>query len=446
MSGTPVRGVSPLPARGRIGTTYASPGPRGVNVSLILPMRIFGREAFGYPVLEADGIIVGTPPWRQGLTYMPYPDGQGDIFWQGGYFGIPSAGGTAQVNEIAITVTQRVSDPAAFSFVTAQILDGATPVGSPVNLTLSATYVTETFMITSGYPAADLPNLTVQLRFHQQTSGLAFVNHVYAAAGISYADSIGPNSPYGTTSMPFPAITVTPGVAKLVSQGPASSSLSPSFGQPTTAGNLLIAWTFSNPFGPFDVTTSSTGWLLAGHTGAQGGWESLWYKPDCRVSEPAPVFNGGGSTLASGLMEFSGARYLDQAGGTFGAEPLVLSSGHIDTASGDLVVAFGIWGTSSAGPVTMTMTGTDSSGAVLPLHIANNASSTNVGLYWMTGWAQASIAAGPGSDMTSSTFSAYIGGGGGIVASFKALPPAIPPLYISPGMMNKVVVIPVRIG
>ena len=94
---------------------------------------------------------------------MVYPCGSGDLIWQGGVFGLtaPSSGGlTANVWQVAVTVAHFCSNPAAFSSVTAPGLrhehqqrhrvTAVHPVG---------VMITETITLTTGYPAADVPDL-----------------------------------------------------------------------------------------------------------------------------------------------------------------------------------------------------------------------------------------------------------------------------------------------
>ena len=97
----------------------------------------------------------------------------------------------------------------------------------------------------------------------------------------------------------------------LVKAGTLAATLSPAFGQSTTAGSLLVAWLAannSNATDPFSVT--GTGWTKIATAGASGAysWVSLYYRAGCGAGETAPVFSAAGSGAdASCLAEFSGA-------------------------------------------------------------------------------------------------------------------------------------------
>jgi hypothetical protein len=414
-----------------------------------LYVRIRGTASYNAPVINASSITLGAV--TAASAYMVFPAGEGDLTWQGGVFGLsaPAAGGlTANVWQVAVTVSHFCSDPSSFSSVTAQIYDTNTStVVASKAFTLSATLITETVTMTSGYPAADVPDLAVQLTWHQIAVGYASVAHAYGEVSYSYSNSIGSLTvdPVASIGATTPTVIPLPKVS-LVSAGSATSSLSPSFGQPTTGGDLLIAWIYANS-STFDISTAAAGWLLAGHAGSSFDWVSLWYKPDCSASESPPVFtSGSASTALSGLMEFSGARFLDQAGGLTGSTSvLTITAAGPDTASGDLVVAFAVWG-GGTGSATVTMTGKDSYGAAMSLSVLDNAASM-ASMYWATGWGQASAPAGPGMDAISTGFGVTGGGGGGMVASFKALATAnltspFPPAPVA----NRVIIVPIRIG
>lgn len=414
---------------------------------VVLLTRIAGRQSTGVPGF--GGPVTVTPPSFTCTSYMPHPAGQGDITWKGNLFGFPAPAAGAQVQRIAVTVTHRVSDVAAFSGVTAQVYAGASPVGSPASLTLSATNISDTFTVTTGYAAAQLPDLAVRVNWHAVAPGLAYITSAYAQASYSFPASI-----TGFTIDPvaaFPQATPNVGLppVALVSAGAVSASLSPSFGQPTTAGDLLVAWVSSNSgSATFDTAVTGAGWLLAGFTGTAFEWNSLWYKPGCSRAESPPVFSSTGGQATSplsGLLEFRNARYLDQVAGTTATQSLTFAPASADTASGDLVFAFAAWGTSSAGPASITMTGTDSSGAALPLSVSDNAASAGH-QFWVTGWAQAGQPFGPVTDSVTAGIGMF-GNGGGVLASFKAFSAAgSQGLPSFAPMRRRAVTVPVRAG
>jgi hypothetical protein len=407
------------------------------------------ESSSGVPVIAASGV---RPPAFAGQAYMVYPAGQGDLIWQGGVFGLsaPTSGGLiANVWQVMVTVSHHCSSPAAFSSVTAQIYDTSTStvIGSKA-FTLSSTQVTETITLTTGFTAADVPDLAVRMVWHQTAPGYATVQHSYAEISYSYSDSIGsveidPVAQFGTT-----AINVTPPPVALVSQGSAAFSFTPSFGKATAAGDLLLAWVYSNSSNAsFGTSCADPSWTLAGHAGGMFGWRSLWYKPHCKAAETAPVFSDtAASEPLSQLLEFSGAAALDQVTGATGTPDVTYTAPGPDTASGDLVFGFATWNGSNAGPTTITLSGTDSHGTALALTQADNHTSTGV-QFWATGWAQASAPAGPGTDTMTADLG-FFAGGGGMMASFKAIPAVAVTAYpvITRMPARRAVVIPVRAG
>ena len=405
-------------------------------------------SASGVPVVNAAGI---KPPAFAGRAYMPYPAGQGDLIWQGGIFGLsaPASGGlTANVWQVKVTVSHFCSNPAAFSSVTAQVYDTNTStVIASQPFTLSDVLVPETITLTAGYPAADVPDLAVRLAWHQVAVGYACVQHAYADISYSYSDSIGSIGIDPVASMPAPSVSVAPlPRVALVASGAAAASLTPAFGKATSAGDLLVAWVYTNgSSATFSTTCADPSWALAGHAGAMFGWESLWYKAGCGHAETAPVFSDTGySQPLSQLLEFSGAGHLDQVASGTGTPGITYTAPGPDTASGDLVFGFFAWNGSNPGPAVISVSGADSSGAPLSLTQADNHTSTGT-QFWATGWGQASAPAGPGEDTMAASFG-FFAGGGGVMASFKALAAADPAPVAAAMPARRVVVIPVRAG
>ena len=422
----------------------------GPPVNLYLRVR-GGPASFAGPVLDAGGVtLTGT---IAGRAYMVYPAAEGDLTWQGSVFGLsaPASGAlTANVWQAAVTVGHFCSQPASFTSVTAQIYDTNTSaVIASQPFTLSASLVTETITWTGGYAPADVPDLAVRMVWHQTAVGYVTVRHAYAEISWSYSDSIGMLGIDPAAVMPAVTPSVSYPAVSLVAEGPVGSNLSPSFGQPTTAGDLLLAWMLSNSgSGTFDTTCSDPSWQLAGFTGKPGSWVSLWYKPHCGAGETAPVFSSPSGLSLSELVEFRNAGPADQAGGSdTGTGAITLAAASPDTASGNLIFAFAVWGGSNPGPTTLTMTGTDSSAT--PLALAQNDNRTSTGtLFWGTGWGQAGAPAGPGEDTVTATLGVFAGSLG-MVASFKALPAAqSAPAALVPSRpaAARVVTIPVRIG
>ncbi len=129
-----------------------------------------GPAVFGGTGIRASSV---TWPVIAGNCYMQWPGGQGDLEWEGGQFGLILAGASSA----AVRVTHRVSDPAAFSSVTARIYAGGFPAGSPAQFTLSAAYVTDTVAAYTGITPENLASLTVRVTWHQVAPGLAYVQH-----------------------------------------------------------------------------------------------------------------------------------------------------------------------------------------------------------------------------------------------------------------------------
>ncbi len=380
---------------------------------------------FTYPAITNGGMHLGTQPGYQ--TYMPYPDGQGDVIWQGTQFGLSAPAG-ANVWRIQVTVTHRVSSTTAYPLVTGQLYAGGVPIGSPVALTPSITLITETITYTAGIPPANLSSLALQVKFHSAAMGLAYVHQASATASYSFASAAGIITIAGKTSVPAPQITVHNPVAYLVSAGTSVNSLTPAFGQRTTQGNLLIAWTFSNSgSATFDTTCSNPNWVLIGTSGGAFGWRAMWYRNNCQRGEAPPVFTSPATFPMSQLAEFGNARGLDRSGTV--ASPAVsnftVTAAAPDTKSGNLVVACLIWSGANMTPVTSGASGTDSSGAPLNLGIISNAATTGQ-LPAIIYYAQASPPAGPGADAISGTLNVF-DAGGGVVASFFAVqnPPPV---------------------
>lgn len=395
----------------------------GATVPLLL--RVAGSATITPPALTAGGMHL--LPWTPTQIYMPHPDGMGDVTWQGAQFGFSAAAG-ANITYAGITVTHRVSDVNAYDLITAQIYASGSPVGTPATFTPSTTYITETVSVTGGITQAALPTLAVQVTFHQVAMGMAYVHQAYAAVNYSFADSVGIITVAGTCTMTAPTVTVHPPHVTLVGAGTAGQNLSPVFAQPTTAGNMLLAWVFSNSsVSTFDTTCNDPSWTLVRYNGGAFAWISLWQKTRCKRAETPPQFTTGASTPLTQLLEFSGVTALDQAGiGTTGSDPRVttLTTASRDTRSGDLVFGVCVWPGANPTPATVTLTGTDSSGTTLTLNKSDN-SATAGQIPWATGWAQASAPAGPGQDTITGSVNIF-DFGDGIIASFWVNDPVRP--------------------
>ena len=358
----------------------------------IAPLTRFAcTTSMGYPSILAGGLLLGAQP--EYMTYMPYPDGQGNVTWQGGEFGFSAPDG-ANITLAAITVTHRVSDTTAYPAISAQIYAGGSPVGAPAVFTPSITPIAETVSVTSGISADALPSLAVQVTFQEAQEGLGYVYHAYATVNYSFADSVGIITVAGRASIPVPSVSVTPPVAELVAAGSAAESFSPSFGQPTAKGDLLIGWTFCNSSSAsFNITCADPSWTLANTAGESYGWSGLWYKINCGAAEVPPTFSSSGASFVmSQLLEFSHQVVAFDQTGTFtnnSGPDFTVAASAPDTASGNLIIGLATWSGPDATPVTASISGSDSSGTPVTYSTVSNAATTGQ-IPFAVAWAQAS--------------------------------------------------------
>lgn len=387
--------------------------------------------SMGFPVLLANQpVALGAQP--EYLTFLPHPDGQGDVTWQGGEFGLTAPDG-ANVTNVAVTVTYRVSSVTAYPEITAQLYANSSPVGSPASFTPVQTQAPVTGIITvrTGISAAHLSTLAVQVTFHSAQAGLGYVYHAYATADYSFADAVGTITVAGNAAIAAPVVSVHPPGMYLRSAGTLAQTLSPAFGAITIPDDLLLGWTFSNSSsGTFETTCSNPAWQLLGHAGGAFGWRGLWCKPLCGSHEAAPVFSSSGaSEVMSQLLEFTGCKLIpDQAGtNTTAGSNFSVSASASDTASGDFIAGILTWAGSNLTPVLAGVSGADSSGAALPLNTISNGTTTGE-LPYVFAWGQATPPAGPGADSITASLPVF-DAGSGIIASFVAdrFPP--PPAY-----------------
>ena len=399
------------------------------------------------PVITAGGMLLGTQTGLQ--SYMPDPWAQGDITWQGAEFGFTAPGGTGvQVQRIRFALTHRVSSLAAFTSAKAQVYDGSTPVGSPYTLSMAVDYVTDTFYLYSGYPAADLPSLALRVTYHSVAPGIAYVNSVYAEAATSPVTAITPFPVACTAAFPAPQPHVTLPRWRTVAVGNEANSLSPQFAQATGTGNLLIAWVFSNSgSASFDTTCPDPSWTAAGHGGAAFGWLSLWYKAGSSAGETAPVFSTPATAPMSQLAEFAtGTSTLDQSGSATGTASVTVSASAPDTRSGNLVVTAVTWGGANAGPTTVTFTGTDSAGTPVTAYQSQNSSSAGTQFYCLS-WGQAGQAFAPGTDTATAALGIFEGSVA-VTASFTVtgVPALAQRQFAQAGITQRAVTRGIRIG
>jgi hypothetical protein len=132
-------------------------------------------------------------------------------------------------------------------------------------------------------------------------------------------------------------------LVKLGTVATGTTSVSPTFGQSTTAGNLLILWVADNNSSSSPPLPS--GWSSAAST-VQGS--AIFYKPNCGAGETAPTLSDAGSVfMAACLGEFSGADTsaprdrFSTSGGT--TSPLVLNLNGTDLEVGELFCTADLW-------------------------------------------------------------------------------------------------------
>lgn len=140
-----------------------------------------------------------------------------------------------------------------------------------------------------------------------------------------------------------------------------TTSLTPAFGQSTTAGNLLICraagyGSTSNEA----ITISGTGWTLATSGWGTGSDMSsvIFYRANCGTGETAPTLSlSSGAFLAADLTEWSGAATtnpLDQTSAGNLSNGLDIYNSAADTNASDLCI-YAVGGyASTANTITVT--------------------------------------------------------------------------------------------
>jgi len=145
----------------------------------------------------------------------------------------------------------------------------------------------------------------------------------------------------------------------------ATASITPAFGQATTAGNLLIARVTDN-VGGIAIATTSTGWTQAVQAQSGANDAAVFYKMNCGASETAPTFTATGATVMfADLTEWSGAATsaaLDQSGTGGGAANPTAGCTANDTNTADLAVGCAMFTNSKTATYTVSNTWTPASG------------------------------------------------------------------------------------
>lgn len=137
-------------------------------------------------------------------------------------------------------------------------------------------------------------------------------------------------------------------IAQVGALGPVTAgslgSVTPNYGQNTTAGNCVLAWVVSDIVEPSTVTA---GWVKLLDFTSGGLWVALWHHPNCGNADGRPVFTGSGNVLVAQLGEFSGVATTtpsDQtASGKTTTTTLSLANSAADVGFGDLVAMASFW-------------------------------------------------------------------------------------------------------
>lgn len=166
-----------------------------------------------------------------------------------------------------------------------------------------------------------------------------------------------------------------------------TTTVTPSFAQATTAGNLLvcIAAVVSSGGSP-TLTTSSSGWSQATvNTGVALLNTAIFYKPNSSAGETAPTIStdaGGGSVtnLYAELSEWSGAATSSPVDKTRSAQGTTTSTPSADTTSGELAIAILLFLNSKSATYTISTSWSPAGGTVNSL---NNTGATKAGQAFM---------------------------------------------------------------
>ena len=162
----------------------------------------------------------------------------------------------------------------------------------------------------------------------------------------------------------------------------AGASVTPAFGQATTAGSLLICCAISGTNTSFTITGPS-GWVNANAVGQLGNRAEIWYKPNCAAGETAPTVNCTlASVMAAQVSSWAGVAPvspLDTSGTATAAAVsslTVTTAGNVSggggglgvTVFGDLAsVGTGVW-TPGVGWVNLA----NDFGSAIALHFASD--------------------------------------------------------------------------
>lgn len=121
-----------------------------------------------------------------------------------------------------------------------------------------------------------------------------------------------------------------------------TGSVSPTFAQPTTAGNLLVAWVTSYTGDITSAGSPPSGWSVGINVSAATDMV-IFFKANCGAGESAPTFTAAAGTMFARLAEFSGGETVspgEWGGNATGlSSPDTITAGGADLSAGELVLS-----------------------------------------------------------------------------------------------------------
>lgn len=361
----------PLPRQAISGTTDASG-----NASI--PNQLKGPAGFYALVYVALQVSVGTPSWAilsgtSQASGLPLVYGSGNqvmlgpiLLFPGERATITCSGAGSAATVLGQAMGWMAEDPEELLGVTPLTTSLATPV-TPLPISGAVSILGSVAVVSqAGSKVSLIGGVSAAVQGDVSAPTLA------ADAGTETITTTGgpilSTGGAGVIASFKPATTIAARAIGAVAQG-SNTSVSPTFGQATAAGNLLIAWVTSSSQ---EATTAAAGWVKAVGFTPSSPWADIWYKPNCGANEAPPVFTatpGGSTTMHALLGEFTGAltvNPLDQTGnGTGGpATSLTAIGAGLDAGFGDLVVLCSRWALTSAATATFAETFNNGAAAV----------------------------------------------------------------------------------
>lgn len=198
-----------------------------------------------------------------------------------------------------------------------------------------------------------------------------------------------------------------------------SGTLSPAFGQTTTANHLLICWLATQQ--ATNPSTPPTGWSL-GESGQTGAGAAIYYKI-AAGGDAAPTFTVTTNTIVE-LAEFSGnatSSPVDQVGFSGSANATnTVTSAAADALTGELIigVSTALYSTSTTRTVTSAL------GTVSATNTPGTNSGVSTALFFNFVWGITTSNAAADTNACTVSTTSKLTENGGILASFKLAPAA----------------------